>query len=52
MIEETSNAKSVVCMVEDVDVKSNANVFLALLGTSFLKGNIGEVYFTLCLSRT
>lgn len=46
VIEETFNAKSAVCMVEDVDVKSNAKVFLSLLDTSFSKGNIGEVYFT------
>ena len=46
VIEETSNTKSAVCMIEDVNVKPNADLFLSLLSNSFLKGGIGEVYFT------
>ena len=46
VIEETSNTKSSVCMIEDINVKSNVDLFLSLLSSSFSKGGIGQVYFT------
>lgn len=46
VIEETSNTKSAVCMIEDVNVKKSADLFLSLLSSSFSKGGVGEVYFT------
>lgn len=46
VIEEASNMKSAVCMIEDVNVKKSADLFLSLLSSSFSKGGLGEVYFT------